>query len=104
VGSLAPNGYGLYDVMGNVMEWCADWYDKSDYANSPKENPKGPNSGNQRVYRGTPYRADLGDKLPCLRIAYRFASTPTATGSEIGFRCVQDVNLNGQNKGDEKGK
>lgn len=41
VGSFAPNGYGLYDIDGNAMEWCADWYSGDYYKNSPRKNPKG---------------------------------------------------------------
>jgi sulfatase modifying factor 1 len=52
VGSFAPNGYGLYDMAGNVFEWCADFSDNNYYANSPKSNPTGPASGEYRILRG----------------------------------------------------
>ena len=52
VGSFAPNGYGLYDMVGNAFEWCWDWYDDGYYGYSPLLNPKGPSFGSQRVIRG----------------------------------------------------
>jgi formylglycine-generating enzyme required for sulfatase activity len=79
VRSFAPNGYGLYDMAGNVWEWCEDWYSNNYYANSPKSNPKGPGSGKWRVLRGGSwYDSDDDD----LRVA-------DGCGDAVGFRCVQ---------------
>ena len=52
VGSSAPNGYGLYDMAGNAIEWVMDWYSNDYYASSPAENPPGPSFGKERVMRG----------------------------------------------------
>jgi formylglycine-generating enzyme required for sulfatase activity len=85
VGSLKPNGYGLFDMVGNTWEWCADWYSESYYVNSPVKNPQGPSSpAHYRVLRGGSW---LNNSIN-LRVAYRGNFNPTNTYLNLGFRCV----------------
>lgn len=86
VGSFKPNGYGLYDVAGNVFEWCADWYDENYYAVSPNSNPTGPSFGKYRVLRGGSWH--IFNYVDALRVAHRFGSPLTTRHVDIGFRCV----------------
>jgi formylglycine-generating enzyme required for sulfatase activity len=82
VGARHPNPWGLYDMHGNVAEWVQDWYDANYYAVSPKQDPRGPEAGKDRVYRGGSWH----NSIKGLRSAVRFHRQPDFRDPRIGFR------------------
>ncbi|MBN2362372.1 MAG: formylglycine-generating enzyme family protein [Deltaproteobacteria bacterium] len=85
VGQKTPNAFDLYDMLGNVYEWNADWYGWSYYASSPLQDPTGPATGTDRVLRGGSY--PYSDRV--LRASHRFGDTPDRKLNDIGFRCAR---------------
>jgi formylglycine-generating enzyme required for sulfatase activity len=84
VGGKKANSFGLYDMSGNVWEWCADWYGRSYYVSSTQDNPQGPDSGSDRVIRG-------GTTIWSARAAYRNERSPVNRNYYFGFRLVLPV-------------
>ena len=84
VGQKKPNGLGLYDMSGNILEWVSDWYDENYYKNSPKENPQGPGSGLLKVLRGGSFFDIRGSGG--VRAAFRHRMLPAVRMYDFGFR------------------
>ncbi len=87
VGSYPPNPLGLFDMMGNGLEWMMDWYQEDYYSQSPTQNPQGPETGKFRVLRG--YAGEISGTTT----VYRTRQIPERDGANYGFRCVENTPL-----------
>ena len=89
MGTKSPNELGIYDMSGNVWEWCNDWYDSSYYSYSPQVNPQGPSSGTYHVLRGS---SCCMSRVWLSRVAFRsWVDTPDWTPQHIGFRFAKSI-------------
>ncbi len=90
MGKKRPNAWGLFDMHGNVAEWCNDFYDADYYQQSPAQNPRGPSAGEKNVLRG----GHWGASAEVCRSAVRMSEEPGFSDAcfardAIGFRCVR---------------
>tara|TARA_X000001036_G_C20639676_1_gene790650 strand:+ start:718 stop:1566 length:849 start_codon:yes stop_codon:yes gene_type:complete len=90
VGTYPPNNYGLYNMSGNVWEWCSDWFTSTHTTESVRKYPNGPTSGSHKTIKGGSY---LCHDSYCnrYRVAARSSNTPDSSTGNLGFRCVKDI-------------
>lgn len=88
--SYRANGFGLYNMSGNIWEWCADWFSPTHHLAAPRVNPKGPSAGERKLMKGGSY---LCHHSYCnrYRVAARTGNTPDSSTGNCGFRCARDA-------------
>ena len=87
VGSKKPNAYGLYDSLGNVIEWVEDWYGENHYMKRSSSNPKGPSDGKEKILRG----GSWGNGEYSVGVNSRSWETPETQSKYYGFRCALTI-------------
>ncbi len=90
VGHLEPNELGIYDMNGNVSEWCNDWYDADYYKQLILNDPQGPKEGTAKVVRGGAWSTSINPETQVSLLASRGGGAPKAGGTGLGFRCVKN--------------
>lgn len=87
VGSFPPNAFGVYDICGNVWEWCSDWFGEDYFTEETRVDPQGPPSGAHKILKGGNFHCVLTE----LRISERHHKPPNDPSFYSGFRCAMDI-------------